>query len=209
MAKLLYIEASPRKQRSHSIAVAQSFLRAYSIAHPSDVIETWDLWDTELPDFTGDIIDIRYAIASGQSQDDKSAKVWHQVVEVFRRFASTDKYLFSIPMWNFGIPYKLKHFIDTITQPNFAFHFSPSTSYRGSITGKPVAVIYTRGGQYSPGSNTEPLDFQKPYIETWLKFIGFMDLRSVVFECTNGDPPKVAQAKVTALNQAAILAKDF
>lgn len=209
MSKLLYIEASPRKKRSHSIAVAQSFLRTYSIEHPNDEIETWDLWDMELPDLSEEVINSRYTIASGQSNDDEPAKIWHQVTEIFQRFASADKYLFSIPMWNFGISYKLKHFIDTITQPNLAFLASSSTNCRGLITERPAAVIYTRSGRYLPGSDAGILDFQKPYIDTWLKFIGFTDLRSVVFECTNSDPRKVAQAKITVLNQAALLAKEF
>jgi FMN-dependent NADH-azoreductase len=43
MAKLLCVEASPRKTRSSSITAARSFLNAYRAAHPSDVMDTWDL----------------------------------------------------------------------------------------------------------------------------------------------------------------------
>ena len=42
---------------------------------------------------------------------------WNKIVELFGRFNSADKYVFSVPMWNFGIPYILKHYIDLITQP--------------------------------------------------------------------------------------------
>ena len=53
MSKLLYIEASPSKSRSHTIAVAHAFLDAYRIEHPEDEIERIDLWDTVLPPFDG------------------------------------------------------------------------------------------------------------------------------------------------------------
>ena len=39
MAKLLYVESSPRKQRSASIEVAKAFLDAYRIAHSGDSIQ--------------------------------------------------------------------------------------------------------------------------------------------------------------------------
>ena len=54
MATLLYVEASPRKERSHSIRVTNAFLKAYEDANPGDDIDRLDLWDTELPRFDGD-----------------------------------------------------------------------------------------------------------------------------------------------------------
>ncbi len=43
MAKVLFIEASPRKGRSFSTQAAQAFLDAYQAAHPGDTVETLDL----------------------------------------------------------------------------------------------------------------------------------------------------------------------
>jgi FMN-dependent NADH-azoreductase len=45
MAKLLYIECSPRKQISASIEVCRAFLDAYRAANPADTIQTLDIWD--------------------------------------------------------------------------------------------------------------------------------------------------------------------
>ena len=44
MARLLYIEASPRKKRSASIEAARTFISEYERTHPEDVVETLDLW---------------------------------------------------------------------------------------------------------------------------------------------------------------------
>lgn len=53
MAKLLYIESSPRKDRSASIDVARTFLDAYRKSHPDDTVQTIDLWKAKLPSFEG------------------------------------------------------------------------------------------------------------------------------------------------------------
>jgi len=34
---------------------------------------------------------------------------------VFDRFAAADAYLFSVPMWNAGVPYAVKQWIDIIS----------------------------------------------------------------------------------------------
>ena len=51
MSKLLYLESSPRKDRSASIEVAQTFIKAFQDADPGNEVETLDLWDLHLPEF--------------------------------------------------------------------------------------------------------------------------------------------------------------
>lgn len=50
---------------------------------------------------------------------------------------------------------------------------------------------------------------QKPYVELWLRFIGFTDLRSVVVEPTLGPPDLSEQAKARALEAATALGRTF
>ena len=114
MAKLLYIEASPRKERSHSIAVANAFLDAYAAAHPDDTIDRLDLWTETLPAFDGAMLDAKYAILHGEQPGTAEQAAWGEVERVVARFTSADKYLISMPMWNFGLPYVMKHYIDIV-----------------------------------------------------------------------------------------------
>ncbi len=208
MAKLLYIEASPRKQRSKSIRVAGAFLDAYRDSHPGDAIETIDLWSTPLPEFDGYTIDAKYQVLHGQDHDADQTAAWDAVVEVCDRFKSADKYVISLPMWNFGIPYKLKHYIDVLAQPGQTFSFSPETGYSGLVTGKPVTVIYARGGAYTAEA-AKGMDFQKSYMELLLGFLGFTDIRSVVIEPTLEAPDDVATTESAALSQARRQAEVF
>ncbi len=114
MTKLLCIECSPRKSRSKSIRIAKAFLDAYREANPDDEIVELDLWEKQLPEFNGNTIDAKYQVLHGQDFDSEQQAAWQAVVDVCDEFKSADKYLISLPMWNFGIPYKLKHYIDVM-----------------------------------------------------------------------------------------------
>ena len=136
MPKLLYIEASPRKSRSKSIEVAKAFLDTIRNATPSVEVDTLDLWSAELPRFDGSVVEAKYAILHGQPHTTEQAQAWRHVEDVIARFKAPDWYLFSLPMWNFGLPYVLKHYIDVLVQPGLTFSYSPSEGYSGLVTGK-------------------------------------------------------------------------
>lgn len=201
MAKLLYIESSPRKARSKSIAVSLAFIEAYSAIHPGDEIITIDLWEKNLPEFDSFTIDAKYQVLSGLSFDENQQEAWQRVVDICDEFKSADKFLFSLPMWNFAIPYKLKHYIDVVTQPGQTFSFDPASGYRGLVVGKPVAVIYARGGDYS-NDEAKALDFQKGYMDLLLGFLGFTDVSSIVIEPTLGPSNNVSNAESIAIDRA-------
>jgi FMN-dependent NADH-azoreductase len=209
VSKLFYIEASPRKERAYSIKVAQQFLNTYKETNPSHTIESFDLWQTSLPEFDGATIDAKYRILHGETHTDAEATAWNSVEELFNQFDSADKFVFSLPMWNFGVPYKLKHYIDIITQPGLSFSFTPEDGYSGLVTGKPAAVIYARGGEYSSSEAAAGMDFQKRYLEMWLGFIGFTDITPILVEPTLSDPSDAEKTLNQALEQAAAVACKF
>lgn len=210
MAKLLYIESSPRKERSSSIAVAKTFLKEYQRANPQDTLVTVDLWKKELPPFDGATIDAKYAIMHGQEFTPEQAKSWKAVEEIIADFKSADKYVISLPMWNFSIPYKLKHYIDILVQPGYTFSFSPEEGYKGLVMAKPITLIYARGGAYGEETGGQALDIQTTYMKTILGFIGFTDFRSIIIEPTlTGDPAKKEEVVKKAQEQAQAVAAIF
>jgi FMN-dependent NADH-azoreductase len=208
MAKLLYIESSPRKIRSKSIAVAKAFLGAYQAAHSNDEIVTLDLWEKALPEFDGFTIDAKYQVMHGQDFTDEQEQAWQKVVDLCDEFKSADKYVLSLPMWNFGIPYKLKHYIDVIAQPGQTFSFDPATGYSGLVTGKPLVAIYARGGAYS-SPEMKGLDYQKGYLDVLLGFLGFEDVQALVVEPTLGAPEEVRSMETAVMDEARRLAEAF
>lgn len=200
MGKLLHIEASPRKARSHSIAIANEFIEAYKTKYPDNSVETLDVWHMTLPAFDGDMLDAKYAVMGGQSPSPQQESAWASVRKLFDQFNSADKYVFSVPMWNFNVPYRLKHYIDLITQPGMAWSYSPEESYKGLLKSKSALVIYSSGDGYSEGTGFEAYDLQKPYINLWLNFIGVTDIKTITVEATLfPDRNTEAQAKLEAL----------
>jgi len=174
---LIHVECSSRKLRSHSKAVAEKFIEAYLQAHPGHKVKTIDIWSVELPEYDEFAANSKYKIFSGEAYGPEERERWDHIAALFNEFNEGRKYIFSVPMWNFSIPYKLKHYIDIITQPTLAFN-ATENGYEGLVSGRPVAVIYASGGSY----DSEPFqayDQQRPYMEQWLQFIGFRDIQSI------------------------------
>ena len=113
-------------------------------------------------------------------------------------------------MWNFSIPYRLKQYFDILIQPGQTFTVSADGQYEGLVKNRPVVVVYARGGTYPEGSPMAAYDFQKPYVELVLGFMGLTDIQSILVEPTLAEGPEAAQkGKTKALAKAAELAKRF
>ena len=208
MSTVLYIKASPRND-SYSTAAADAFVEAYRQANRDDRITVIDLFKREFPAFDGFALQAKYAILHGTQPSDEQRDAWQAIEEVISEFTAADKYVIATPMWNFHLPYKLKHYIDVVTQPGYTFSFSPEEGYSGLVTGKPAFVAYARGGEYPPGSPTEPFDFQTKYLEGWLGFIGFTDIRTLVIEPTLAGPEVTDNKLSAAIKKAGDMAQSF
>ncbi|BDZ44405.1 FMN-dependent NADH-azoreductase [Naasia aerilata] len=181
MTTLLHISASPRGEASESLALAAEFLDSFRTARPEVAIETWDLWDGTLPSFGPDGAGAKMRIFAGENPVGPQETAWHRARLAFERFAAADLYLFSVPMWNAGVPYILKQFIDVVSQPGMVFGFDPDAGYTGLLEGKSAAVVYT-SAVYGPGRPASfGSDFQQPYFEDWLRWAGIEDITSVAF----------------------------
>ena len=208
MTKLIYVESSPRKERSHSVRVARAFLDEYSNKNPLDTIEVIDLWSKALPPFNEDRLNAKYSIMHGQAPTPAEEEAWKEIESLFDEFNQADKYVFSVPMWNFGFPYTLKHYIDLITQPGLAWSHSPEEGFKGLVQGK-VLAIYAAGGSYEVGGETEAFDLQKPSFESWLGFIGLTEVERLVVEPTLSPPEDLQSLEGKLIDAAKQLAQSF
>jgi FMN-dependent NADH-azoreductase len=145
------------------------------------------------------------SIFAGQEPAGEQAAAWAAVHRTFERFAAADYYLFSVPMWNHGVPYILKQFIDVVSQPGLVFGFDGHTGYTGLVTGKKAVVVYTsavygddRGPQFG-------VDFQAPYFNDWLRWAGITDVTQITFRpnLAVDDPEPGRQAAHAAARDAA------
>ena len=197
MSRLLHVSASPRGARSESLALAATFLDTYREHNPLDDVDTLDLWDGTLPDFGPTAAAAKMAVFAGEEPRGAAAEAWARAIATFRRFDSYDRYLFSVPMWNAGIPYVLKQFIDVVSQPGMVFGFDPATGYTGLLRDKKAVLVLT-SAVYGPGRGPAfGSDFQAPYLRDWLAWAGVTDVEEVAFR------PDLATADAAAGRAAA------
>jgi FMN-dependent NADH-azoreductase len=206
MAQLLYVEASPLKARSHSIHVASEFLKTYGEKRRQDEIKVIDLWETKLPPFDGEAIEAKFALLRKKEFTPEQRARWDAVRAVSRRFNAAAKYVFSVPMWNFSIPYPLKHYIDVVTLAGENWSWSREEGYRSLLSGKKALMIYASAGHYGPGDAS---DFQKPYLRRWLNFIGITDIQEINVAPTLTPNDMLARIKGNAKTAAVELAAAF
>ena len=185
MTKLLYIQASPRGEASGSIAVADAYLAALKAKHPDLEVDVLDPWTANLPEFGGDRAAAKYTVFGGGTNEGSQASVWDEITGIANRFISADRYLFAVPMWNGGIPYKLKQYIDIIHQPGLLFGLDPATGYFGLLKDKQATVVYTSGA-YGPAmpSPAFGIDHQSTYMTAWLNQAGITDITEIRYQPT-------------------------
>jgi FMN-dependent NADH-azoreductase len=91
---------------------------------------------------------------------------------------SADTVVIGAPMYNFSVPAPLKAWIDQIVRMGKTFSVG-ANGPQGLLGRKNVVVITSRGGAYDKGSALRAFDFQEPYLQAILGFIGLTDLTFV------------------------------
>ncbi|WP_269584991.1 FMN-dependent NADH-azoreductase [Roseibium sp. Sym1] len=172
MTRLLHINASPRGEKSQSASLANAYLQQRKSRAPGLEIDVLDLWKEHLPDFDGDKNAAKLSFFGVGTMTPSAQSAWDQIVAVTQRFIDADEYVFNIPMWNGGIPYKLKHYIDVITQPGLLFGFEPERGYFGLLENKTANVFYS-SGVFAPGADKKyGADFHSTYMDWWFGLVG-------------------------------------
>ena len=206
--KLLHIIASPRGEKSRTLNISNEFLGTLKARYPKLVVKDLDLFKEKLPEVFGGAVDAKYALMGGAGLNEQTKKSWGQISEYANAFMSFDFYLISCPMWNFTIPYKLKHYIDVIMQAGILFSFTEN-GVEGLARNKKMFCISSRGNDYSKGTQMHQFDFQEPYLRSIFGLSGIHDISFV-----NAQPmdfaPGITQSNLDkALEEARFLAENF
>ena len=206
MPHLLHIQSSPRHQRSASIEVAQAFIGAWTSRHPQATIDTLDVWTTPLPEFDGEALGAKYAALEGSPRSPAQLKAWESIEALGQRFHRADLIVISVPMWNFGIPYRLKHLIDAVSQKDVLFTFD-ERGLLGLLGGRKAVVVAARGVALGENFPAAEFDHQTRYLTMWARMVGITEVHTVSVEKTlfgpEADTASRAQAKAEAASLAA------
>lgn len=203
--KLLHIIATPRDSESRTLKVSETFLDTFQDKHKDWIIDQLFLSKENLPPLTMKRVDGKYVLLSGKDLDADLSKAWKEILAHIERFMSADAYLISTPMWNLGIPYLLKHYIDIIVQPKYLFRYT-QTGVEGMVKNKRMIVIASRGGEYVTPQMRQ-MDHQEPYLRAIFGFVGITDITFVIAQPTDMgielQQQRIKEAQHTAENLAA------
>ncbi|MCX6339798.1 MAG: NAD(P)H-dependent oxidoreductase [Candidatus Aureabacteria bacterium] len=204
MKKLLHIVAAPRGEDSRTLKVSRAFLDAFREKQPSCLIDELNVFTEPLPPLSVPVVQGKYVLLGGKDLTGNLKSAWGDVIRHIERFLSADGYLLSTPMWNFSIPYPLKHYIDVILQPKYLFRYT-AEGVEGLAKNRKMVVIASRGGDYRPESPLHNYDFQEPYLRTVFGFVGITDITFVIAQPMDAAGPTVAGA---AIEKAMALARE-
>lgn len=202
---LLHVESSPRKSRSASREVALAFIERWAAGHPGATVDTLDVWETELPEFDGDAIEAKYAGLTGQALTSEQQAAWDGIRTLADRFWKADTIVLSVPMWNFGIPYRLKHLIDAISQKDVLFTFD-ERGLNGLLGGRKAVIVSARGVGLGDDFPRAEYDYQTSYMQAWCKMVGITDVSVVEVEKTLMGAEQDASSRAGARDEAQALA---
>ena len=184
--RVLHVVGSPKGESSASTRIARAFLDAVLDADGDCELTTVDVWTADLPPFGREMAIAKLAPIVGEQRTPEQEAGW-RVVELFvADFARYDKVVISTPMWNFGLPSALKHYIDLLVQPGLSFGVDASGEHVGLLEDRPVQLVLTRSSPMAEGS---PEDFLLPYLKHVLGFIGLRDVRAIIVEGTTLPQP--------------------
>lgn len=202
MKKLLHIVAAPRGKDSRTLRVTEAFLGRFREECPNCEIDELDLFREALPPLTLEVIGGKYVLLGGAELSGGLKDAWKEVERQIERFVDADGYLISTPMWNFSIPFVLKHYIDVIVQPKYLFRYTEKGP-EGLVKGKRMVVITSRGGDYGPDSPFRAYDHQEPYLRTIFGFVGVTDITFVNAQPMDALGPEVEREKLEVAKETA------
>lgn len=204
--KLLHIIATPRGHESNTIRVSNVFIEELYAKYADLKVHVLDLFKADLPSVAGENIDSKYKLMTGQELDEHHKSSWEAIEANIKQFLDADIYLVTTPMWNFGIPYALKYYIDAIVQPGYLFQYNEQGFPEGLVLGRKMIVVTSRGGDYSPNTYMHTLDFVEPYLRAIFNFVGITDLHFINAQPMDVSETMRREAMLKAIEEARAMA---
>ena len=187
-ARVLWVEGSPKQDRSLSTACALAYLDGLRELAPDVEVERFSVWGDELVPFGRSEALAKFAPIFGEQRTDEQAAAWRRVEEEIARVKSFDRLVVSSPMWNWNVPYALKHWLDVICQPLLSFTLDERGRHVGVLgCDAHLQLLLTRSSAYD-GRHPEMTDHQKPYLEYVFALLGYTLDETFVVEPTTRWP---------------------
>jgi len=196
---ILQINASARREGANSTRVADAITARLRAADPGASLTLRDLAATPQPVLDEAALGALFTPAA-QRTPEQAARVALDDA-LIAEVQAADVIVLGVPMYNFGVPAQLKHWIDAIARNGVTFRYT-ANGPEGLLGGKKAYIGLARGGRYR-GTDT---DSQVPYLRTILGFLGIVDVTFVYAEGLNMGEDAARQGFAEAEAQIAAIA---
>lgn len=200
MSTILYITANPKDiARSFSLRAGEEFIKSYQEANPADEIIKIDLYKTDIPELDYELLyvieNLRKGINLEQLSDEEKNNLerYNQFTE---QFINADKYIFMTPMWNLGMPSRVKAYLDTVCVAGKTFRYTEKGP-QGLLGNKKCLHVHASGGFHTK----DPHNHADPYLKDVMQFMGVTDYKSLVVEGLGAMPDKAEAILQEVINQ--------
>lgn len=194
MTHILHVNSSPRGEGSHSRQISSEFVEAWLQTHPGDTVTARDLSQQDIPHVTEEFIGAMYTPAEARTPEQKELLMLSDtlIAELF----AADVYVLGVPMYNFSVPAVLKAYIDYVSRVNETW----TPSYEGLLKNKKAVIVTARGGGgYGPGEMRAAANFEDPYLQAVLGFLGVTDVTFI--HVNNTSDGEEAPKSITAARE--------
>ncbi|MFZ5491319.1 MAG: FMN-dependent NADH-azoreductase [Pseudomonadota bacterium] len=167
MPRLLVLSFTPKGPLSRTRRLLDAWLARRRATDTELQVDEVDLVNTALPPVDGPVALAKGSVAAGSLLAPTQQRAWDAITPWAKEFLAADEVALAAPMWNFGLPYPVKHYLDVVVQPGLLFRYT-AQGPQGLCGGKPLTLITTRGSAYA---DLPQVNFQTSYLRWLCTFI--------------------------------------
>ena len=208
MLTLLHIDASARRQRSHTRRLGELFMQRWRALRPQDEVIRRDVGLEPPPAIDEAWISAAFTPPARRTpQMQQTLALSDTLVDEIER---ADLIVAGVPMYNFGMPAAMKAYVDQIVRVGRTFGFDrtrPGEPYWPMLHGKRLAILSARGDYgYAPGGRIAALNHVEPHLATAFGYIGIVETDGVAVEYDEFNDDRLQQSLARAQHDAEALA---
>lgn len=184
MFSVLHIDASARRERSHTRRLSALFVRHWLALRPQDEIVRRDVGLDPPPS-----IDEAWIAAAFTPPDRRTVEMQAKLAlseRLVDEIERADLIVAGVPMYNFGMPAAMKAYVDQIVRVGRTFGFDrsrPGEPYWPLLKGKRLVILSARGDYgYAPGGRIAAMNHVEPHLATAFGYVGITQIDGVAIE---------------------------
>jgi len=178
MNKVLIINASVRKERSHSRKLTELFKDNWKNKNPNDQFTYREVGLEEIPPINEKWIASAFISPKDRTNENQTGVELSNAL--IKEFKEHNVYVLGTPMYNWSIPSGLKSYIDQIMRINETWKFrsgKPDGDYVGLLENKKMFILSSRGDTgYGENEKNEHMNFQTTYLKFVFGIMGIKDI---------------------------------